>query len=68
MISFLFALKKSRCTFSFYFKNYYCSHIISLAVKQKFIAMPLEFIQKAPKVKAGRPAKAKECQANQKSN
>ncbi|RNA09243.1 hypothetical protein BpHYR1_017525 [Brachionus plicatilis] len=42
-------------------KNYYCSHIISLAVNQKLLAMPLKFIQTAvaPKAKAGRPAKAK---------
>ena len=77
LISFQSALKKielnstdwssSRCTCSYFFKNYYCSHIISLAVNQKLLAMPLKFIQTAvaPKAKAGRPAKAKECLAKQ---
>ncbi|RMZ98172.1 hypothetical protein BpHYR1_043081 [Brachionus plicatilis] len=41
--------------------------ILSLAVNQKLLAMPLKFIQTAvaPKAKAGRPAKAKECLARQ---
>ncbi|CAF0968322.1 unnamed protein product [Brachionus calyciflorus] len=57
----------SRFTCNFFFKNYYCSHIISLAVNQKLVVMPLKYNQKAiaPKAKSGRPAKAKACLVRQ---
>lgn len=57
----------SRCSCIFFFKNYYCFHIIALAVNQKLLTMPLKYNNKAiaPKAKAGRPAKAKKCLVRQ---
>lgn len=57
----------SRCTCSYFFKNYYCFHIIALAVNQKLLIMPPKYNPKviAPKAKSGRPAKAKACLVKQ---
>ena len=52
---------QSRCTCSFFLKNYFCYHVIVVAVNEKLTDIPLQFkkIPIAPKSKVGRKSIAK---------
>ena len=52
---------KSKCNRSWFLKNYFCYHIIALAVNEKLVEIPIEFknIPIENKAKRGRKAKAK---------
>jgi hypothetical protein len=50
----------SKCSCSYFFKNYFCLHIVAIASNEKIIAIPIQFknLRISRKAKPGRKKKA----------